>query len=539
MDGRVSIMFSFRRFSGVWMPKVILGDAREVVRHLPDGFVDCVITSPPYWMQRDHRHPRQIGREETPEEYVREIVALFENLRPKLRRTATVFLNVGYKYVNEELILIPEMIALEMKRKGFVLKNKIIWWKPNAMPTPARNRFNDVYEPIFFFIRDDGREMYYFNLEEVSERPKTLEHYARLLSIPPQRLLGVRVIDALSTRKSREGKVIGVRFTSIGSHQVLVKWRDGEEEWVPFGNPLKNYPKEVSFICPVCGGPISNWDIRLSFANWRRLLCPTCRKVLCTDSKTFPLPNVGRTSLTREGEVSEVVNPDVEVKRYVTRVPRSSKFLRAGMKEVSTASPAGRIAIAGEHLTIKRRWDIPQLLIAKYLRYWRKRRGIRIEEIDRRLGYSYTAGHWFRLDFGWWGRGGSVPRPRDWLLLKEILKFDNIYDRVVTEKVAVLQTVKPHEKGRNPGDVWKILLEQYPGTHFSTFPSRLVEMAMKVGCPPGGVVLDPFAGSGTVGEVAMKLGRKAVLIELIPEFVELIRERCKGQIEVVNLENVP
>jgi hypothetical protein len=87
----------------------------------------------------------------------------------------------------------------------------------------------------------------------------------------------------------------------------------------------------------------------------------------------------------------------------------------------------GRLAIVCEYLTIKRRWDAPQLLIALYLKYWRNLRGISIEEIDKKIGYSYTAGHWFRLDFGWWGKGGSIPRPTDWIKLKDLLKFDGLY----------------------------------------------------------------------------------------------------------------
>jgi DNA modification methylase len=66
----------------------------------------------------------------------------------------------------------------------------------------------------------------------------------------------------------------------------------------------------------------------------------------------------------------------------------------------------------------------------------------------------------------------------------------------------------------------------------------LVETAMRVGCPPRGVVLDPFAGSGTVGEVAIKLNRKAMLIELIPEFVSFIRKRCGGKVEIINYEDL-
>jgi DNA modification methylase len=79
------------------------------------------------------------------------------------------------------------------------------------------------------------------------------------------------------------------------------------------------------------------------------------------------------------------------------------------------------------------------------------------------------------------------------------------------------------------------MLEQYPEAHFSIFPTKLVETAVKAGCLSGGVVLDPFAGSGTVGEVAMKLGRKAILIELVPQFLELMKKRFQGQIDVISV----
>jgi DNA modification methylase len=59
-----------------------------------------------------------------------------------------------------------------------------------------------------------------------------------------------------------------------------------------------------------------------------------------------------------------------------------------------------------------------------------------------------------------------------------------------------------------------------------------------MGCPPRGVVLDPFAGSGTVGEVAMRLNRRAILIELIPEFADLIRKRCGGKVEIISYEDL-
>jgi DNA modification methylase len=524
----------FNKVGESWIPKVILGDVREVAKRLPDNFIDCVITSPPYWMQRDYEHPNQIGREKTPEEYVKQIVGVFQILRPKLKKTATIFLNVGYKYVHGKLLLIPEMIALEMERNGFSLKNKIIWWKPNAMPTPARDRLNDVYEPVLFFIRDDGKEVHYFNLEEISQKTKTMEHYANQLSLSPRELLGARVTDSLFERKAKEGKIIGVRFNLTSPTQVLIEWENNSQEWVYYGNPLKNYPEKIGFLCPLCKAFLSDWDIKLSFANLGKMICPECNATLCEDAETFPLPNFLNATEQQKNETQEIINPNVKTKKYITRVPKNSKFIKAGLNELSMASPAGRLAIQGEYLTIKRRWEVPQLLIAKFLKYWRAQKKISIEDVDKELGYPYTAGHWFRLDFGWWGKGGSIPRPTDWMLLKKVMGFNDVYDKLVTDRVAVLQTVKPHGEGKNPGDVWQITLEPYTEAHFSIFPTKLVEMTMRVGCPPRGVVLDPFAGSGTVGEIAIKLKRKAILIELIPDFVNLIKKRCGGNVELLN-----
>jgi DNA modification methylase len=78
--------------------------------------------------------------------------------------------------------------------------------------------------------------------------------------------------------------------------------------------------------------------------------------------------------------------------------------------------------------------------------------------------------------------------------------------------------------GRNKRSVWTVATEPYPDAHFATFPQALIEPMILAGCPEGGVVLDPFAGSGTVAVVAQRRGRKAVLIDLSPEYVaQMIR----------------
>ncbi|KKL76259.1 hypothetical protein LCGC14_2046680 [marine sediment metagenome] len=81
--------------------------------------------------------------------------------------------------------------------------------------------------------------------------------------------------------------------------------------------------------------------------------------------------------------------------------------------------------------------------------------------------------------------------------------------------------------GRNKRSVWNIATQPYPGAHFAVFPEKLVGPCILAGCPEGGVVLDPFAGAGTVGVVVQKLGRNAVLIDAKPEYCKLALERIK------------
>lgn len=79
---------------------------------------------------------------------------------------------------------------------------------------------------------------------------------------------------------------------------------------------------------------------------------------------------------------------------------------------------------------------------------------------------------------------------------------------------------------RNARSVWTITTQAYAEAHFATFPEELARRCIAAGCPTGGTVIDPFAGSGTVGAVALKNGRGAVLIELSPDYCALIQKRC-------------
>lgn len=90
-------------------------------------------------------------------------------------------------------------------------------------------------------------------------------------------------------------------------------------------------------------------------------------------------------------------------------------------------------------------------------------------------------------------------------------------------------------KGRNKRTVWSIPLSKFRGAHFAVFPEKLVETPILASTKPGDTVLDPFAGSGTAGVVAKRLGRNFVGIELVPEFAEMAQRRIDEIQEEITL----
>ncbi len=92
---------------------------------------------------------------------------------------------------------------------------------------------------------------------------------------------------------------------------------------------------------------------------------------------------------------------------------------------------------------------------------------------------------------------------------------------------------EPNNSGmRNKRSVWTVATAQLPIAHFATFPPKLIEPCILAGYPEGGIVLDPFFGSGTTGMVSIMLNRKFIGIELNPEYIE-IAKRCMSEVQPV------
>ncbi|OZD65130.1 hypothetical protein CH263_13380 [Rhodococcus sp. 06-1059B-a] len=129
------------------------GDALEIGRQLETESVDCIVTSPPYYGLRDYDEPGQYGTEATPFEYVERLRALFGELYRVLAKDGTLWLNIGDTYRHKDLLGIPWQVALALKSDGWLLRNAIVWTKPNAMPENVTDRFSNRHELVFLLTR--------------------------------------------------------------------------------------------------------------------------------------------------------------------------------------------------------------------------------------------------------------------------------------------------------------------------------------------------------------------------------------------------
>lgn len=181
--------------------RVYRADAFSFMRSLPDNSIDMVITSPPYWNLRDYGVNGQLGLEPTFGEYINKLCDIFDEVKRVLKPEGTCWVNLGdtysgnkqgktdYKvsnYLKENskgikkravitekcLCQIPSRFAIEMTNRGWILRNEIIWHKPNAMPSSAKDRFTVDFEKVFFFTKN---KKYYFQTQREPHKVSSLK----------------------------------------------------------------------------------------------------------------------------------------------------------------------------------------------------------------------------------------------------------------------------------------------------------------------------------------------------------------------------
>jgi len=130
-----------------------IGGASDVLRKLPENSIHCVVTSPPYFRLRDYGVAGAIGSEQTPQEYVNSLVEVFRGVHRVLRNDGTVWLNLGDKYENKQLLMIPAEVVKALKAEGWFLRSQIIWYKKDPMPEGMTDRPTQSYEVVYLLTK--------------------------------------------------------------------------------------------------------------------------------------------------------------------------------------------------------------------------------------------------------------------------------------------------------------------------------------------------------------------------------------------------
>lgn len=252
--------------------KIICGDAHQVLKQFPDESIDCVVTSPPYWALRDYGVKGQIGLEANFQEYIQKLYDVFDEVKRVLKKRGTCWVVLGDTYSTRNtskgrwsaylqtkasdgassghilkrpitdlsgkcLLLTPSRFAIEMINRGWILRNELIWFKPNCMPSSAKDRFTVDFEKIFFFVKSRS---YYFRqqFEQLYDKARL----GRSLVKPggnKKRTYGDQYISAINPKTAERSRL-----------RVLANGRNKRSVWRVATKPFREkhyavYPPEL------------------------------------------------------------------------------------------------------------------------------------------------------------------------------------------------------------------------------------------------------------------------------------------------------
>ncbi|MCD6226038.1 site-specific DNA-methyltransferase [bacterium] len=214
--------------------KIICGDSIELSKEIPANSINLVITSPPYFKQRDYGGlSQEIGNESTVEDYINNLLKLFHECVRILKDDGSIVFNLGDKYEKSSLLLVPYRFAVEvLKQEPIKLVNNITWVKLNPTPRQYRRRLVSSTEPFFHFVKS---EKYYYNLDgfmKLSDNPQRKRNnngnnigkkYFTLIegsNLSPRQKQQAREELTKTIEEVKKGKIYSFRMKIKGIHSM-------------------------------------------------------------------------------------------------------------------------------------------------------------------------------------------------------------------------------------------------------------------------------------------------------------------------------
>jgi DNA modification methylase len=503
------------------MNKIEFGDCREIMkRWIDEGVkIQTCITSPPYYGLRDYgtatweggdincdhkdarsrgddikdgdkqgtnagsrpnkkficecgakRVDNQIGLEQTPKEYIDNMVDVFNHIKELLADDGTLWVNIGDSYSSggrtsttnqslrgnteygvtrppviqgikpKDLIGIPWMLAFALREAGWYLRQDIIWHKPNPMPESVTDRCTKSHEYIFLLSKSP---QYYFDHLAIKEQ-----------GVTPA---GTKGAKGSVERQNQFG--VNARPPE---YKIYDGMRNKRDVWSVNVRPYKGahfatYPTALIEPCILAGSP--------------EKICVECNTPYKRQTKI-------ERNLTLE-EVEQIRNNIIEINKEKKPYAIIDKEFRNQVIEYRNLP---------NHDELR-----------EYLQSNRNLVGLTIDQIETAFN-TQAPHHWFE-------KGGSYPDKEDWLQIKQMLLLDDKYDKEMTE-IFYKSGLKCDNKYLDEG-----LVKQCKCDTNET---------------KAGIVFDPFMGSGTTAQVALQHGRQYLGCELNKEYEKLQQERINN-----------
>lgn len=249
--------------------KIICGGALMTLKKFPDESIDCIVTSPPYWSLRDYGVKNQIGLEKDFNEYLSRLIAVFDEIKRILKPAGTCWVVLGDTYggsgtggnlqnrkkeailkkkkaglqkfsgvsnYRKSLLQLPSRFSVTMIKRGWILRNEIIWHKPNVQPSSAIDRFTVDFEKIYFFVKS---RKYYFSrqFEPLENKERLKRRFINPGNKQKYRHISFSSINQSNIEKRRK------RMLDRGARNKRCVWKIGTSSFS--GQHFATFPEKL------------------------------------------------------------------------------------------------------------------------------------------------------------------------------------------------------------------------------------------------------------------------------------------------------